>query len=168
MSVALALLGSLVYAATWQSPPEPARQQEDACVDPPCGVSLDELGGAPLLLVIPYAGYSIAIVLGVLSVLAAGVAAMRRRPTPPRRRLLLMFFGPLLVFIGTEIVPHVINPCIATDTAMSGLCDGSEVKDQWHALHHTVIGAVPLTALYVWLLAKSSRGSTSVTVAPMR
>lgn len=167
-SVTLALLGSLVYAATWQKQPEPVSAQEDACPDPPCGVSLEELGGAPVLLIIPNLGYVSAIVLGVPSVLASLVAAVRRRTSPRLGRRLLVFFGPLFVFVGIEIVPHVINPCIAAGTAMSAVCDGSDINDQWHALQHTGVGAVPLTGLYLWLLRKSSGPATDVGVARTR
>ena len=86
--------------------------------------------------------------------LAGGWDLLRGRWAAGARRL-LAFVGPVLVVVGAEIVPHLLNPCLladALDSRLLGLCertaDGVDVAGRWHALDHTLVGALPMAALY--------------------
>jgi hypothetical protein len=105
-------------------------------------------------IIAPFLGYGLAILLGVPSLILGGWDLLRRRPTRAARRL-LVFAGPALVLIGTEIVPHVLSPCLLAELLgreAPGLCErtesGLDITDRWHALVHTLVGAVPMVALY--------------------
>ncbi len=63
-----------------------------------------------------------------------------------------MFVGLPLFFIGTEIVPHLLNPCLMSALFGSqiwpGVCASSaqggwEFADRWHVLDHMVVGVLP-------------------------
>lgn len=146
LAVGLAIVGSVFYAATWKPGPAPRPVKE--CVNPPCFGG----GGAPQLrdlpVVAPMIGYGLAILLGIPSAVRGAWSLVRGKPAGAGR-LLLVFIGPLLVLVGTEIVPHILSPCLITDT---GICEvtseGTDVRDLWHPLDHTLIGAVPMAALY--------------------
>lgn len=146
MAVGAGIIGSLFYAATWE--PRPAPRQVEECVNPPCFGG----GGAPQLrdlpVVLPTIGYGVAILLGIPSVVRGARSLLRAKPAGAGR-LLLVFIGPLLVLVGTEIVPHVLSPCLIVD---DGICevtaDGADLRDRWHSLDHTLVGAVPMAALY--------------------
>ena len=163
IAVPLALVGGRVYAAMWEPrtpSPVPGR---DACPDPPCF----DFGGMPgprdLPAVIPVLGYLLAIALGLPSLLAGLWDVLRGRWAMGGRRL-LAFAGPVLFFVGTEIVPHLLNPCFWA-VALGGIrlpefyCAyspewGADLADRWHPLGHTLVGAVPLAALYRWALRR--------------
>ncbi len=104
VAVGLAIVGGVFYAATWKPGPVPAPVEE--CANPPCfgGGGLPSLRDLPV--VVPMMGYGLAILLGM----ASGIAGVRSRQGPRRAiRSLLPFIGPLLILIGTEIVPHVLR-----------------------------------------------------------
>ena len=163
IAVALALVGGMVYAAMWEPrapSPVPGR---DACPDPPCF----DFGGIPgprdLPAVIPVLGYLLAIALGLPSLLAGLWDVLRGRWAMGGRRL-LAFVGPVLFLVGTEIVPHLLNPCFWA-LALGGTrlpefsCAyspewGADLADRWHPLGHTLVGAVPMAALYWWALRR--------------
>jgi len=74
---------------------------------------------------------------------------------------LLVVVGPVLFVAGTELVPHVVNPCIAaemTQNELPGFCEhtesGTDIGGRVHALHHAVIGALPMIVLYTWALRR--------------
>ena len=110
-------------------------------------------------------GYGLTIVLGLPSLLV-GIWNLLQRRWPAGGRRLLAFIGPVLFFIGTEIIPHLLNPCWWFLT-WSGMrlpefyCAynpewGADFADRWHLLNHTLAGALPLAALY-WLALRRWR-----------
>ena len=159
VAVVVALVGGTVYAAAWE-PRAVAVPGRDACPDPPCFDRGDlQPGLRDLPTVIPTLGYLLAIVLGLPSLLAGAWDFLRGRWVAGGRRL-LAFVGPVLFFVGTELVPHLVNPCYFA-LALAGkrlpefYCDysaewGADLADRWHPLDHTLVGAVPMAALY-WL-----------------
>ncbi len=167
-AVVAALVGGMVSAATWEPPApdaEVAVPGRDACPDPPCfDVGGEGLPGLrDLLMTIPILGYLLAVVLGLPSLLAGVWDALRGRWAAGGRRL-LAFVGPTLLFVGTEIVPHLLNPCFWALT-LGGVrlpelyCAyspewGADVTDRWHLLDHALVGALPLAALYWWALRR--------------
>jgi len=159
VAVAVALVGGTLYAATW-GPRTVAVPGRDACPEPPCFDSGDlQPGLRDLPTVIPTLGYLLAIVLGLPSLLAGAWDFLRGRWAAGGRRL-LAFVGPVLFFLGTELVPHLFNPCyFALEFAGKQLpefyCEyspewGADLADRWHLLDHTLVGAIPMAALY-WL-----------------
>lgn len=114
--------------------------------------------------------FFLAAALGALHVVSpsetgAKLGAMRR---------LLPLLGPVIVFIGMELLPHVVNPCtisgaLGRDNLPSG-CEVSEYRSgfggkgemtrsidlagRWHGLAHAVIGGVPMILLYRVALRK--------------
>lgn len=155
-AIGLALVGGAI-SATWQPRSDEVRPGQEACVDPPCF----DPGGLPrprdLPVVIPALGYLLAIGLGLPS-LPAGLWDFLRRRWAAGGRRLLVFAGPVLFLIGNEIVPHVLSPCLleaalGTDR-LAGICQGFELADRWHALHHALVGALPMAALYFLALRR--------------
>ncbi len=79
---------------------------------------------------------------------------------------MLAFVGPVLFFLGTEIVPHLLNACFwAWQLGGKRLPEfycvynpawGTDVADRWHLLNHTLVGAIPMAALY-WLALRKWR-----------
>lgn len=151
--VGLAVLGGIVATLIPDSPSETSQMVEE-CKNPPCFGG----GGAPsvraLPTVLPAIGFAIAILLGVPSLLLA-LADLFQGRVRSAGRLSLLFLGPLLVLIGTEVVPHVLSPCLPAQLgimARPGVCEltphGVDVKNQWHPLTHALLGAVPMVLLY--------------------
>ncbi len=163
-SVAIALVGGTVYAATWE-PRTVAVPGRDACPDPPCFGGGGLPGVRDLPTVVSTLGYLLVILLGLPSLLAGAWDYLRGRWAAGGRRL-LAFVGPVLFFLGTELVPHLFNPCyFALEFAGKQLpefyCEyspegGADLADRWHLLDHTLVGALPLAALY-WLALRRWR-----------
>ena len=153
-AVALALVGGVVVGA-WNPAAEDPKPSVDECEDPPCfgGEGLPGVGDLPV--VVPFLGYGLAIVLGLPSALAGGWDLLRGRWGAAGRRL-LVFVGPVLVLVGTEIVPHLLSPCLPAELGadwVPGVCErhpvhGWDIEDRWHALDHALVGALPMAALY--------------------
>ena len=153
-SVALALAGGAVVGA-WNPDAEDPEPVVDECADPPCfgGGGLPGVHDPPATL--PFLGYGLAIALGLPSVLAGGWDLLQGRWAAGSRRL-LAFVGPVLVLVGTEIVPPVLSPCLPAELGadwVPGVCEhhpehGWDVEDRWHALDHALVGALPMVALY--------------------
>ncbi len=165
VSVVVALVGGMIYAAMWE-PRQVAVPGRDACPAPPCFDRGDlQPGLRDLPTVIPTLGYLLAILLGLPSLPAAGWDLLRGRWGAGTGRL-LAFVGPVLFFIGTEIVPHLFNPCYfalaLADRRLPELyCEysaewGADLADRWHLLDHTLVGAIPFAALY-WLALRRWR-----------
>ncbi|HLF69843.1 MAG TPA: hypothetical protein VI541_02685 [Actinomycetota bacterium] len=154
LAAALSFLGAALYAVTWKS----------------------ESGFHPVAAVPWFAGlavFGLSIVLG-LPALFAGTRDLFRRNRGKVAAKLLLFFGPLVVFVGMELLPHLINPCTITEaigrptlpqmceemTYRSGfqgegkLVTDFDIKDRWHPLSHSLFGAIPLAALYGLALRK--------------
>ena len=109
-------------------------------------------------------GYLLAILLGLPSLLAEAWDVLRGRGAVGVRRW-LAFVGPLVVFVGTEILPHLLNPCgipyALGSRELAGFCAttpawGADVKERYHLLDHAQGGALPLAALY-WLALRRWR-----------
>ncbi len=152
-SVALALVGGAVVGA-WNPETEAPEPYVDECADPPCFGGGGLPGAHDLPATLPFLGYGLAIVLGLPSVLAGGWDLLRGRWASGGRRL-LAFVGPVLVVVGTEIVPHLVSPCLPAVLGADWLPPGCErtehgvdVADRWHALDHALVGALPMAALY--------------------
>ena len=101
-------------------------------------------------------GYLLAILLGLPSLLAGGWDLLRGRWAAGGRRW-LAFVGPVLVFVGIEVLPHLVNPCAIPYALGSrdllGICEtnpawGADVEGRYHLLDHALVGALPMAALY--------------------
>ena len=159
----LALVGGIVSAAA--EPPDAAvpKANVDECLDPPCFGAGDMPGVQDLPVVVPTLGYLLAIVLGLPSLFAGGWNILRRRWRMGGRRL-LVFVGPVLFLAGTEIVPHLLSPCLPAALGAEWLppvCErteqhGVDVADRWHTLDHALVGALLMAALY-WLVLRRWR-----------
>lgn len=158
VSVAFALLGGAV-AAVWNPDTDPPAEATE-CTDPPCFGGGGMPGAADVPTVLPFLGYVLAMVLGVPGAMA-GVWSLAHRQWAEGLRRVLLFAGPLIVVIGTEIVPHVVNPCLVADLAKDQLprfCgrteSGADIADRGHALHHAIVGALPMVVGYRWALRR--------------
>ena len=163
VSVTVGLISGVVVAAVWQPEIDPAPSSGVVCPDPPCfgGGGLPGLESLPF--VVTMLGYLFAIVLGVPSLLAGVWDVLHGRWAVGGRRF-LPFLGPVLFFVGTEIIPHLVNPCIWAFLwngtllsefycAYDAAC-GTDLADRWHLLQHTLVGALPLATLYWWALRR--------------
>ncbi len=161
-SVAIALVGGAVGAVEWQ-PSAPEGQYFGECPDPPCFGGGGLPGVQDLPWIISMLGYGLAILLGVPSLLAGSWDFLRARWGAGVRRVLASV-GPVLFFVGTEIVPHLLNPCFwALGLGRTRLPEfycaytpewGADLADRWHPLGHRLVGAVPLAAVYWWALRR--------------
>ena len=150
-------VASGVLALVWS--PDLPDAPPDACPDPPC-FGLDLGGASPLLLLplmAPLLLLGIALLMGALSLLLSLVAALRGHG----RRVLAVgiaaVVGPLLVLVGGEVLPHLLNPCVLPDLAgmePPGFCvrtpEGVDVPDDWHLLDHALVGFLPLSLALAW------------------
>ncbi|MDQ3044082.1 MAG: hypothetical protein M3R06_02870 [Chloroflexota bacterium] len=159
VSVVIAVLGGMLTAAL-DLGGEPSSTQANGCEDPPCFGGGGLPGASDLPTVLPFLGYGLAFLLGAPSALT-GVWSIVRGRWSLGWRSLLVFVGPLLFIIGTEIVPHVVNPCLVADLVgedLPGLCErtesGADIAGRGHALYHTLVGALPMLALYAWALLR--------------
>ena len=153
VSVGLALVGGTVIGV-WDPATETPAPTVDACEDPPCfgGNGLPGVNDLPVVL--PFLGYGLAIALGLPSLIVGGWDLLRGRWAQGGRQL-LAFVGPVLVLIGTEIVPHLVSPCLPTVLGadwVPGVCEhtseGVDIKGRWHPLDHALVGALPMVVLY--------------------
>ncbi len=131
-----------------------------AAVVPPSAGGDTGGGGGPGLQDIPWIvsmlGYGLAILLGGPSLLAGVWDLARGRRVVGVRRL-LCFVGPVLVFAGIELLPHLLNPCTIPyelgSRDLPGICEtdpewGADVANRYHLLDHALVGALPLAAVY--------------------
>lgn len=157
VGLALGLLGGVLSALDGPggAPEAVTTTEDDLCPNPPC-LDMDLAGMPPSAIpnLLQLLGYTLAAVLGVPSLLAGGQDLLRGRRALGAGRL-LAFLGPLLILVGTELVPHAIDVCRLLPWA----CEDSprhgwSIADQWHQLDHALIGALPLTILYGWALRR--------------
>lgn len=150
-------VGSGLLALVWF--PDLPDAPPDACTDPPCW-SLD-LGGASPLVLLPFVAHVLllgaALLLGGLSLLLSLVAAVRGDGRHVLAVGAVAVAGPLLVLVGGEVLPHVLNPCVLPELAGAeppGFCtrtsEGADVPDNWHALDHALEGFLPLSLEEAW------------------
>lgn len=157
VAVALALVGGIIDAATWQPRTDPVPSRLDECANPPCFGGGGLPGVRDLPSVLPLLGYLLVILLSLPSLFAGTWDVLRGRGAVGGRRL-LAFVGPVLVFAGAEIVPHLLNPCyFAAEFGGRRLPEfycqynpewGADFADRWHTLDHALVGALPLVTLY--------------------
>ncbi|MDQ3223749.1 MAG: hypothetical protein M3Q75_09820 [Gemmatimonadota bacterium] len=158
VSVASGLLALAWFPAVSDRPP-------DACTDPPCwGLDVD---GAAALVLLPFMAHvlllGLALLIGGLALVLSLVAAGRRRGRRGLGLAAVAVGGPLLILVGGELVPHLVNPCVLPDLAGAeppGFCvttpEGADVPDNWHALDHAVVGFLPLSLLMAWWWRRSA------------
>ena len=116
-----------------------------------------------LPMIVAMLGYLLVILLGVPGLLAGAWDFLRGRWTAAGRRM-LVFVGPVLFLVGTEIIPHLLNPCLVAlefgGKRLPTMCDygswGTDFAARWHLLDHTLVGAIPFAALY-WLTLRRWR-----------
>jgi hypothetical protein len=159
LTVALALIAGLLYPASRTSIPEDPLLQSFECAAPPCfpQTPLSRLGD--LLVRLPPLGYAAALLLCLPGLLLGARYLMNDRDGQAIP-LLVAFFGTVVVLVGTDVIPHVLNPCPAFGPQLSGMCGEFagrwDVQDRWHTLYHTLVGAAPLTALFGLLAGRLS------------
>ena len=142
----VAVIGGIVASFIW----EPGAGTISAnCPSPPCAP--ESLPGLrDFAKVLPILGQLLAILLGVPSAIVGGRSLLRGRPSEGGRRL-AAFVGPVLVLLGTEILPHVatIGLCVTVPEICSYSPErGSDISDRWHPLGHALLGAFPMTLMY--------------------
>ena len=132
-------------------PPAPP----STCTDEPCfnfdfPVAVLPLIAHVLLLGLAFAGGGLLLLRGV-------VTAIRRRQLRALAVGVMFVVGPLMVLVGGEVVPHVLNPCVLPDLAGAeppGFCEstpeGADVPENWHALDHALVGFLPMSVLVAW------------------
>ena len=161
LSITIGLIGGLIAAVDVIWHPTETVQVVDECASPPCfgGGGMPGLQDFPWVL--PMLGYALVIFLGAPSLLAAVWDFLRGRWGAAGRRM-LPFVGPLLFLVGTEIVPHLLNPCFLAlelgGKRFPGMCEygewGADFAGRWHLLDHTLVGAIPFAVLY-WLALRN-------------
>jgi hypothetical protein len=123
--------------------------------------------GAAGLLVLPFIAHvlllGLALLIGGLALLLGLVAAGRGRGRNALGLAAVAVVGPVLVLVGGELVPHLVNPCVLPDMAGAeppGFCittrQGADVPDNWHALDHAVVGFLPVSLLVAWWWRRSA------------
>ncbi len=159
VSVTLALLGGAAVAV-WNPDTDPPPAARPECTDPPCFGGGGMPGAADVPTVLPFLGYALAMVLGVPGALMSVWSFAHHRWSQGLQRL-LVFLGPLLIVVGMELIPHVVNPCLVADLAGDRLprfCgrteSGADIADRRHALYHAIVGALPMALLYRWALRR--------------
>lgn len=161
VAVALAVLGGMAYVFMELPSGSNVAPAVDLCPDPPCFGDLS--AGLPSIadlgVVLPVLGIVLSMLVGSLSAAAGAWDVVRWRWRSGFRRMLPLF-GPMLVLVGMEVVPHVFSPCLLASllgSEISGLCNGEDVSDRWHALHHATVGGLPLVVLYSALRRRVGR-----------
>ncbi len=105
----------------------------------------------------PVALLGVAVLLGGLSLLLGLLTALREGPRRALTFGAVATFGPLLVVIGGEVLPHLLSPCAPAElwnAPAPSLCvwspDGLDVPERWHALNHALVGFLPLSLALNW------------------
>ena len=162
LTVGFALLSSIFYAVTEQAGTPEFQPQASECLNPPCfgDGTLPSVYDLPVVL--SFLGYGLVILLGIPSLFVGSWDLLHGRWRVGGRRL-VAFAGPVLVFIGMEIIPHLVNPCgiswLLGQRWLPGICEynpewGGDFVGRWHLLNHTLVGALPLALLYGWLTGR--------------
>jgi hypothetical protein len=145
--------------------PDLPDQSPDACTDPPCW-DLD-VDGASVPLILPFIAHvvllGLALLIGGIALLLGLVAAVRGHGRNALGLAAVAVAGPVLVLVGGELVPHLVNPCVLPDVAGAeapGFCvttpQGTDVPDKWHTLDHAVVGFLPVSLLVAWWWRRST------------
>lgn len=150
-------VGGGLLALVWF--PDVPDQPQDACAAPPCwGLDVD---GASAWVVLPFMAHlvllGLALAVGGFALVVALVGAVRAGGRSGLAHAGVAVVGPLVVLVGGEVVPHLVNPCTLPELVGSGppgFCDaapeGADVPSTWHALDHAVVGFLPLALVVAW------------------
>lgn len=157
VTVAVALVAGVLYPVSRTSIPEDPLLQSFDCPAPPCFPQTTASRLGDLLVRIPPLGYALAFLLAVPGVVI-GVRHLLAGRDDEAVPLLLTFSAILLVLVGTDILPHVVNPCPSNGPRLTAVCGEFagrwDVLDRWHTLFHTLLGALPLTVLFHFLIRR--------------
>lgn len=164
-AIAIGLVAGVVEPFVWQPGPVDSAfvGNEGQCAggrQPPC-FDLPDISSLPPALV-PMLLYVLAVLLFLALSLPSLVAGAWDASHGRRRsagRAILTFAGPMLVFIGTEIVPHAVValPCGVLDP---------DFCSRFHQLEHVMFGLVPMTLLYGAALLRWSPGVITAAASP--
>ncbi len=125
--VALAFVGGIVTAAWNPATADSSGPSSGACESPPC-FTVGTPAPSDLLVIVPTVGYLLVVLMGSPSLLIGARDIFGGRRDVGGRRLLVLF-GPLVVFIGMELVPHALSPCLlasAESNPLPALCEPME------------------------------------------
>jgi hypothetical protein len=156
LTVGFALLSSIFYAVTGQAGTPEVQPQAAECLNPPCFGDGTLPSAYDLSVVLSFLGYGLVILLGIPSLVVGTWDLLQGRWRVAGLRL-AAFVGPVLIFIGMEIIPHLVNPCgiswLLGERWLPNICEynpewGGDYVGKWHLMNHTLMGAVPLTLLY--------------------
>jgi hypothetical protein len=159
VSVAFMIVGS-AGVAMWNPDADAPPAETTECENPPCFGGGGMPGLADLPTVVSFLGFSMAILLGMPSALS-GTWKLLRGQWRLALTWLLPFVGPGLFIVGTELVPHVVNPCLVAELSrdeLPGFCEktgsGTDISGRVHALHHALVSALPMLVLYTRALRR--------------
>jgi hypothetical protein len=170
-AVVAVIVGALAVPGWLPEPPPDRVKYVDPCPDPPCFGG----GPAPSLADVPVFAhllvFALALLLSGLASAIGLVEALRHRGTRGLVLGLAAVGVTLMVLIGGEIVPHLLNPCVMprwVGAATPGFCEagpgGYDVPGNWHLLDHALVGFLPLALVFAWWwsrLAGTAAGATS-------
>lgn len=161
-TVVVALLAGVLYPATRTSIPEDPLLQSFDCAAPPCFPQTPLSRLSDVLVKLPPLGYALALMLSLPGLIFGFRYLLAGRDSLAASGL-LAFFGTALVLVGTDVVPHVLNPCLTFGPQLSGVCGEFagrwDVQDRWHTLLHTLLGAAPLVLVFAWLKRRWRRAA---------
>jgi hypothetical protein len=103
--------------------------------------------------------YLVAMILSVPDFLVGAGMLVSGNPSGGVRRLLPLL-GAFAVAFGFMLLSHSLIPC-STDTELPlplwppnnltpWLCEYGGIREEYHIVHHTLVGTIPVLALY-WL-----------------
>lgn len=160
-TVLIALVAGVVYPASRTQIPEDPLLQSFDCASPPCFPQTTASRLGDLLVRLPPIGYTLALLLCVPALLV-GVRYVMAGQDAKAGPAFVAFFGTLTVLVGTDILPHVLNPCLGFGPRLDGLCGEFagrwDVQERWHTLLHTLFGAIPFTVLLGWFTGRLKFG----------
>lgn len=164
ITVVVALLAGVVYPASRTAIPEDPLLQSFDCASPPCFPHTAASRSGDVLVKLPPIGYALALLL-CLPAAIVGVRDLLAGRLPAARQLIVPFLATLLVLLATDVVPRVLNPCLAFGPQLGGLCGEFvgrwDVRDRWSTLHHTLLGALPFTLLFGWLSGRFRKSTAT-------
>ncbi|MEX2536328.1 MAG: hypothetical protein WD273_12100 [Trueperaceae bacterium] len=160
-TVTLALIVGVFYPASRTVIPEDPLLQSFDCAAPPCfpQTAASQLGD--VLVKLPPFGYLLAMLL-CLPGFIVGIRDLRSQQTAAAGPLITPFVATLVVLIGADVLPRVLNPCLVLGSQLDAVCGEFagrwNMQEQWNALHRTLLGALPFTALFAWAKGRRQRG----------
>lgn len=151
ITVFLALVAGVIYPASRTTIPEDPLLQSFDCAEPPCFPQSPASRLGDVLVELPPFGYALALLL-TLPGLLVGAHDLLEGRKEGAWRLITPFLGTLLVLIGIDVVPRLLNPCIAIGPSLDSLCGEFagrwDVQARWRTLQHALLGSLPFTLLF--------------------